>query len=189
MTSRWTPAAILIAAFAALLAGCGSGVPLVGNEDASVVISFDRPFSDIGEPGDLPVDGPNDFNLVEQPDIPPDGVAGCDDQDQDGFGIGGACRGPDCNDRDRAITNQCYECVGPDQRAGCTCTPGSEPLPCDLVTGTSSAGPDGVCHLGQRTCSPNSTTGGWSWGACERWRDNFRFVGTVSACPGSCLPT
>ncbi len=188
MTSRWTPAALLIATLAALLVGCGSGVPLVGNEDASVVISFDRPFNDIAEPGDI-TDSHNDFGPVEQPDIPPDTVPGCEDQDQDGFGVGLTCRGPDCNDRDRTVTSQCYECIGPDVHEGCACTPGSAPLPCDIVTGTTSAGPDGVCHLGQRNCAPNSTTGGWSWGVCERWRQDFRYVGAISQCPGSCLPT
>src|SRR5687767_7727497 len=121
MTSRWTPAAILIAALAALLAGCGSGVPLVGNEDASVVISFDKPFSDIGGPGDTHYDGLNDFIPTEQADIPADTVPGCEDQDQDGFGRGLTCHGPDCDDRDRSVTNQCYLCAGDSVREGCIC--------------------------------------------------------------------
>ena len=41
MRPRWTPPAIVVAAFAALAIGCGGGASLVGNEDASVVISFD----------------------------------------------------------------------------------------------------------------------------------------------------
>jgi hypothetical protein len=189
MTSRWTPGALLLAMLALLVAGCGTGVPLVGNDDAGVVISFDQPMSDIGEPDDINYDGANDFVPGELPDaVLVDQTPGCVDNDRDGFGLG-TCRGIDCDDRDPRITTQCYEgCFYPDVRDGCSCEPGTQPLPCDLTTGRSS-GPDGVCNLGQRTCAPNRTGAGWSWGACERWRQDFRFVGPISACPGSCLPT
>ncbi len=189
MTSRWTPGALLLAMLALLVAGCGTGVPLVGNDDAGVVISFDKPMSDIGEPDDINYDGANDFVPGELPDaVLVDQTPGCVDNDLDGFGLG-TCRGIDCDDRDPRITTQCYEgCFYPDVRDGCSCEPGTQPLPCDLTTGRSS-GPDGVCNLGQRTCAPNRTGAGWSWGACERWRQDFRFVGPISACPGSCLPT
>jgi cysteine-rich repeat protein len=189
MTSRWTPGALLLALLAMFVVGCGTGVPLVGNDDAGVVISFDKPVSDI-EPSDIADDWTNDFVPGELPEIVPvDAMTGCEDNDLDGFGRGTTCRGVDCNDRDPRITNQCYEgCFYPDVREGCSCEPGAQPLPCDLNTGRSS-GPEGVCNLGQRTCAPNRAGAGWSWGACERWRENFRYIGPISACPGSCLPT
>ena len=191
MTSRWTPGAILIAVLAAFfVAGCGSGVPLVGNDDAGVVISFDKPVSDIVEPGDINYDGINDFVPGELPDtqLVDDMPPGCEDNDRDGYGRGLTCRGPDCDDHNPTITDQCYQCAYPDVREGCSCEPGSQPLPCDVITGRSS-GLDSTCVLGQRTCSPNRNGGGWSWGVCERWRPNFQYIGPVSACPGSCLPT
>lgn len=64
------------------------------------------------------------------------------------------------------------------------------PLPCDLTTGRSE-GIDGVCNPGQRACADHGG-GRWLWGYCERWRSGYpgaRYVGAVSACPGSCLPT
>jgi hypothetical protein len=193
MTSRWTPGALLLALLAFFVAGCGTGVPLVGNDDAGVVISFDKPLSDIGE-RDINYDGANDFVLGELPEVPrvEDAAQGCEDNDLDGFGRGTTCRGIDCNDRDPRITNQCYEgCFYPDVREGCACEPGSQPLPCDLTTGRSS-GINGVCNPGQRTCSPNRNGSSWSWGACQQWRPDYpgaRYIGPISACPGSCLPT
>jgi len=190
--SRWNLGALLVALVALFVAGCGTGVPLVGNDDAGVVISFDKPQSDIE--GDINYDGVNDFVPGELPEVPlvTDAAQGCEDSDLDGFGRGTTCRGVDCNDHDPRITNQCYEgCFYPDVREGCACSPGAQPLPCDLATGRSS-GVDGVCNPGQRTCSPNRNGTTWSWGACERWRPDYpgaRYVGPISACPGSCLPT
>ena len=60
--SRWNLGALLVALVALFVAGCGTGVPLVGNDDAGVVISFDKPQSDMitidtssaGSPGERP---------------------------------------------------------------------------------------------------------------------------------------
>ena len=129
MTSRWTPGALLLALLAMFVAGCGTGVPLVGNDDAGVVISFDKPVSDI-EPSDIADDWTNDFVPGELPEVVhvDDVPRGCEDNDLDGFGRGTTCRGVDCNDRDPRITNQCYEgCFFPDVREGCSCEPGAQP--------------------------------------------------------------
>ena len=132
MTSRWTPAAILVAALIALV-GCGGGGSLVGNEDVPAVIAFDASVAmDAPKPFDIPGDIVSDF----APDVGDTGVPAsrCVDPDHDGFGFGLDCLGPDCNEGNPAITDQCY-CDRPgNQRTGCACQPGALPEPCDLRT-------------------------------------------------------
>jgi alpha-tubulin suppressor-like RCC1 family protein len=184
MPSRWTRLAVLVSSLVALV-GCGGGGSLVGNEDAAVTVSFDVGFDvrndirdDIGVPaGD--VSKPQDVADAGA-DVSDVGVSRtCIDEDGDQYGDGVGCRGVDCDDRDPRVTDQCYRCREPNE--GCACRPGEMPVPCDVASG-GNAGPDGVCHLGQRNCV-NGT-----WGRCEVWRQPFQYQGPVSQCPGSCLP-
>jgi hypothetical protein len=184
MPSRWTRLAVLVSSLVALV-GCGGGGSLVGNEDAAVTVSFDVGFDvrndirdDIGVPaGD--VSKPQDVADAGA-DVSDVGVPRtCIDEDGDRYGDGVGCRGVDCDDRDPRVTDQCYRCREPNE--GCACRLGEMPVPCDVASG-GNAGPDGVCHLGQRNCV-NGT-----WGRCEVWRQPFQYQGPVSQCPGSCLP-
>ena len=182
MTSRWTPAAILVAALIALV-GCGGGGSLVGNEDVPAVIAFDAS-TGIDMPAARDVeDGPSDLTS-EDVVIPDDTNSRCVDPDRDGFGFGLDCLGPDCDEGNPSVTDQCY-CDRPgNQRTGCACRAGSLPEPCDLRTDRNT-GPDGVCELGQRDC----LNGRWS--SCQRWRPSYpgaQIIQPVSACPGSCFP-
>ena len=80
------------------------------------------------------------------------GESKCVDEDDDGFGHGCA-DGPDCNDKDPEITDECTRCRTPNK--GCPCEPGTMPLSCDPadkrvtmngVTGVL------VCKEGTRYC-------------------------------------
>lgn len=153
---------------ASLLAGCSEVVSDLGAGDAAVDTSALR--------GDRP----------ERSDT--SDASDCVDLDGDGYGTGASCRGPDCDDHDATIT-ACDGCELTDPRPGCACTPDAAPLACDLSTGISSAGPDGICHLGQRSCERDPSGRGWRWSACVRWRPDFQYIGPISECPGSCLPT
>jgi hypothetical protein len=85
----------------------------------------------------------------------PDGTdAGvtCIDNDNDGFGAG-CVKGLDCNDKDPAITNECYKC---NQNAqGCPCTQEGQSISCGELTADSSG-----CTKGLRVCSQGA------WSAC-----------------------
>jgi len=113
---------------------------------------------------------------------PPPGVVPVDpclDGDGDGFGV--ACRpGPDCDDQDPAVTNQCTACLRPN--TGCPCAEGSVPIGCNVATGDNTLSPEGVCRLGQRVCRDGV------WSACEALASNARFLSAVSACYGMCDP-
>ncbi len=103
----------------------------------------------------------------------------CLDGDGDGFGV--AClRGPDCDDRDPAVTDQCTRCLRPSD--GCPCPEGAAPQGCNVATGDDVVSPEGVCRLGQRVCR------GGAWSACEALESNARFIGAVSQCYGACDP-
>ncbi len=102
-------------------------------------------------------------------------------QDEDGDGFGAACLpGPDCDDRDRRVTNECRACLRP--ATGCRCA-GSAVIPCNQATGTTAEGPEGICRLGQRACR------GGVWSACEPVAAAHRYVGAPMNCPGECDPT
>jgi len=173
---RQALAVALILGGSVLGTGCGAGDSLIGHEDASVVLRYDgglalqRP-SDAGDVGPVGHKPPATIASTTPSD--------CRDQDGDGFGFGNACRGADCDDQTPSVTDQCYRCREP--LADCPCEADAAPVPCDLTTGRN-ANPNGVCNLGQRTCTAGR------WGACEAWRQPFQYQGPVSACPGSCLP-
>ena len=187
MTGRWTTAAILATALAAVI-GCGCGGSLVGNEDSTVVVAFDTPpRAERMDAGDHPDGAEESYSDLADVDAPP--PPSCVDQDHDGFGAGCAL-GPDCDDHDPRVTDQCYRCIDPlRDHTGCVCREGTLPQGCDVNTDTGVAGPDGVCHLGQRECV------GGLWTHCQRLHPDFippdpahRYVGPVTACPGTCVP-
>src|SRR4051812_24665832 len=53
------------------------------------------------------------------------GSTKCVDNDDDGFGHG-CSAGPDCDDDDPDVTDECTRCVAPNK--GCPCEPGTMPL-------------------------------------------------------------
>ncbi|MFO0650632.1 MAG: MopE-related protein [Polyangiales bacterium] len=117
-------------------------------------------------------------------DPPPPVVltSSCVDLDHDGFGTG-CVPGPDCDDQDPLVTDQCRACLRP--ATGCACDPDETPVPCNLATDTTEVSPEGVCHLGQRVCRSGS------WSQCEALSDapGARVIGAVSPCYGQCDPT
>lgn len=83
------------------------------------------------------------------------GTVNCVDNDGDGYGDG--CRaGPDCNDNDPAVTNECYRCKtgGP----GCPCTDEGLRKSCGRVE--ADVGSQVVCGQGVTVCSNGV------WGDC-----------------------
>ena len=106
----------------------------------------------------------------------------CSDRDGDGFGVGCA-RGPDCDDANASVTRECVRCRAPE--TGCECDATSAPTPCNLDTGTTERGPDGVCHLGQRVCRNGA------WSQCEAFEGarGARIFGVASPCFGQCDPS
>lgn len=103
----------------------------------------------------------------------------CLDTDGDGYGTNCAL-GPDCNDTDRSVTDQCYRCARP--ATDCPCdTPGAR-RPCDVVTDSDLPGPDGTCRLGERVC----TNGRWS--RCMALDGRTRTITPPAPCGSTCNP-
>lgn len=79
--------------------------------------------------------------------------------DEDGDGFGKYCdEGPDCDDDDPEVTDECRKCAR--VREGCKCTPGTEPLKCDPPD-IKTEGGILVCSEGTRYCRDGS------WSDCE----------------------
>ena len=85
----------------------------------------------------------------------PDGGAGrrvCVDEDRDGFGR--YCdEGPDCDDTDPMMTDECVRCREPNK--GCPCEPGTMPMYCDpedMKTVMNGVTGYIVCSQGTRYC-------------------------------------
>ncbi len=95
------------------------------------------------------------------PAVPADGSDGgsdvCIDKDMDGYGPH-CSAGPDCNDHDPNITDECVHCVTPNQ--DCPCTPGTKFISCKPPTRIGDGGTY-VCSEGTRYCR------GGFWSACE----------------------
>jgi hypothetical protein len=96
-----------------------------------------------------------------------DGVdaPGCSDVDDDGYGVGAECLGPDCDDANSAVwtTAQCEElCARDPHSTGCACDPGAITEPEVCYTGPAGTLGNGVCRAGLRTC-----TAGGRWSACD----------------------
>jgi hypothetical protein len=82
--------------------------------------------------------------------IPP-----CTDADGDGFGLGCAA-GLDCDDTNRASTNECFACA--DSNTGCACDGSVADQPCYLDPVDVGGRP--MCHEGTRFCRDGA------WTAC-----------------------
>ena len=117
-----------------------------------------------------------DGGFIEPTDAVPSSRS-CVDEDRDGFGDG-CVAGPDCDDDNAAVTRECRACLRP--ATGCPCQDDEPPAACDMVTDTTEPGPEGVCHLGQRTCRQGT------WSTCESFESLSRVIGVVSNCYGSC---
>lgn len=105
----------------------------------------------------------------------------CEDSDGDGYGRNCA-QGNDCDDNNPLVGTTCDACLRPN--AGCACVEGSAALPCNLATGTTATGPEGICRLGQRACRDGR------WSLCEPFAlGASQVVGTVTPCWGQCDPT
>ena len=95
-------------------------------------------------------------------DDPPDDVGGCSDLDNDGYGVGSDCAGPDCNDSvpDIHTEEQCDDfCAARDDMApGCACD-SFEPEICYF--GTPETLGVGACRAGIMACEDGE------WGPCN----------------------
>ncbi len=160
-------AAIAIGVTLAITA-CGPLNATDGGEDARDAVAVTEAGFDAL--GDRPVIIPDDGG---QP-------LTCDDSDGDGFGQN--CRlGPDCNDRESTITDQCYRCLRP--ATGCPCTVEGQRVSCDALTdGDNRPGVDGTCHLGERVC----TNGNWAH--CAALDGTSRIITAPVPCGSACDP-
>jgi sulfatase modifying factor 1 len=76
--------------------------------------------------------------------IPGKCTATCADTDGDGYGIGEACLGPDCDDNNAGAWDVCEgPDAGADADAGCSCADASGPCSCGPDSGPDVGGPDG----------------------------------------------
>lgn len=82
--------------------------------------------------------------------------ADCIDEDGDGFGLGCA-KGPDCDDDDPSVTDQCLYCAH-EGIAGCPCDEPEALAECGKVI--SKLGDQVTCGYGYSTCSEGA------WGPC-----------------------
>ncbi len=103
---------------------------------------------------------------------PPPAGSTCVDNDHDGYGQG-CIAGPDCDDTNASITNQCYRCATPND--GCPCTTEGQVVACGSEA--SREGNRVTCVDGDRTC-----TGG-VWAACVA-----KTVTTMDLSAGSLVP-
>lgn len=91
------------------------------------------------------------------PPAPADTLAGCEDNDGDGFGPSCAA-GSDCDDGDPQVTNQCYRCQEPGTE-GCACAAEGSQAPCGVTVSQQQASLE--CGKGVSRCE----NGGWT--KCE----------------------
>jgi hypothetical protein len=79
----------------------------------------------------------------------------CVDKDRDGYGVGCGL-GPDCNDDDPKVTNQCRACLT--NEPGCSCASEGQRIECGKVS--SKSGDQVRCILGGQICQKGV------WSAC-----------------------
>ncbi len=103
------------------------------------------------------------------------GLAVCVDNDGDGFGLN-CPRGPDCDDNDPNITNECVRCRTPSKN--CPCTPGSQALKCTPLAQKVDGGTL-VCSEGSRYCRTLAGTTDAYWSDCEFISQYTSFVKTA----------
>ncbi len=84
-------------------------------------------------------------------------VGVCIDMDQDGYGFQ-CSRGPDCNDNDSSIHENCEPCALPEE--GCGCDPEAPPVECKLPLELSGMG-SLLCKVGTQYCRDGA------WSGCE----------------------
>lgn len=99
--------------------------------------------------------------VVNLPDGEDGGAGGgsvveCEDEDGDGFGKG-CLKGPDCDDGDERVTDDCYRCAH-DGTPGCACDTPDALAECGQVL--SRVGDQITCGYGVSTCSEGV------WGPC-----------------------
>jgi len=97
----------------------------------------------------------------------------CQDLDGDLHGQG-CSAGPDCDESNATITDECTRCIRPEQ--GCECAPDAAPVACGVSQ-------SGVCAIGQRVCE------GGRWSECLGYRVAPLLFGGITQCEGLCDPT
>ncbi len=103
----------------------------------------------------------------------PAAQSACQDLDGDLHGQG-CTAGPDCDETNATITDECTRCLRPEQ--GCECSPDATPVACGVIQA-------GACAVGQRVCE------GGRWSECQGYRVAPLFFGGISQCDGLCDPT
>jgi hypothetical protein len=100
-----------------------------------------------------------------------DGESMCVDEDDDGYGRG-CSDGPDCNDKDPDVTDECIRCGTPNK--GCPCEPGTKPLsgckPEDKRVTMNGVRGVLMCTEGTRYCRDGA------WSDCEAIQQYTTFV-------------
>jgi hypothetical protein len=87
-------------------------------------------------------------------DEPSDASRSCVDADGDGFGVD--CKaGPDCDDADETVFDDCSACSRPDE--GCPCFADAKPVLCKLDSALVPAGSI-LCEDGKRYCRDGAWT-------------------------------
>lgn len=107
------------------------------------------------EHGEVVDDWPDDDHSITDagPDVTPQV---CIDEDGDGYGVN-CPKGPDCDDTDPNITDECYRCAT-EGTLGCPCDEEGEVAECGQVQ--SRIGDQITCGYGWSTCSEGA------WGPC-----------------------
>ncbi len=88
----------------------------------------------------------------------------CSDVDGDGYGIGTACTGSDCDDANAKVWDQDHcdaACDEDPHSTGCECDRAANPEPEICYTGPDGTLSIGTCRAGLRTCTAEG------WGSCE----------------------
>jgi hypothetical protein len=95
-----------------------------------------------------------------------DGIDGCSDLDEDGYGAGPTCLGADCDDGNPAVwdADDCAELCEADPRStGCSCDPRSDLEPVLCYQGNEATLGIGPCRAGLRRCIEDEGV----WSACD----------------------
>jgi Mg-chelatase subunit ChlD len=113
----------------------------------------------------------------------PQASAYCEDEDHDGYGIGCALGG-DCDDHQRAITDQCYRCAEPGD--GCPCSSEGSKVACGKIESRTEDGRV-ICFQGERLCRDGT------WSACTPSeilddRAKLKALGAPVGCTNPCDP-
>ncbi len=113
------------------------------------------------------------FMPVTTPVPTPEPVSECVDRDGDHHGVGCA-DGPDCNDDNASVTDECTRCIRPTE--GCECTADAAPVSCGRPEA-------GACATGVRVCQDGR------WSACLGYRASALIAADSDSCGNVCDPT